>query len=294
MGWIKSAAALTVLIASTAFAAPPPPKPQPRGAYAVTLESYPSLPTHTAYHPTDLSGFGPANKLPIVVWGNGGCLRIGAVYAEILINFASHGYLAVAIGPKYGGTSAPVTAPTDYLMTDAIDWAVKQNTDPTSPLFGKLDTDKIAATGQSCGGLQALVASADPRVSTTLLFNSGVRTPLNPVSSTATKANLEKLHAPIAYIIGGPSDMAYANAQDDFSRISVPVFMANADVGHPGTFQDEGGGLFGEVGLAWLNWQLKGDKRAAAYFLGPRCKLCTNRIWTVQKKNIDSPAALVR
>ena len=47
--------------------APPPRTVAP--AVAVTVESYPTLATHTAYHPTALDGFGPSKRLPIVSWG---------------------------------------------------------------------------------------------------------------------------------------------------------------------------------------------------------------------------------
>ena len=39
-------------------------------------------------------------------------------------------------------------------LTDAIDWAHEQNDNKESIYFGKLATSKIAAAGQSCGGLQ--------------------------------------------------------------------------------------------------------------------------------------------
>ena len=60
----------------------------------------------------------------------------------------------------------------------------------------------------------------------------------------ATKESLARLHAPIAYFIGGPTDMAYPNAEDDFARITtVPVFKANLNVGHGGTFRRSRRGL---------------------------------------------------
>ena len=44
------------------------------------------------------------------------------------------------------------------------------------------------------------------------------------------------LHAPMAYFIGGPDDVAYKNAESDFGKIDkVPVFYANAPVGHLAT-----------------------------------------------------------
>ena len=50
-----------------------------------------------------------------------------------------------------------------------------------------------------------------------------------------------------------PDDIAYPNAEDDFARITaVPVFKANLNVGHGGTYRQPGGGWFGEVaGAGW-------------------------------------------
>ena len=88
--------------------------------------------------------------------------------------------------------------------------------------------------------------------------------------------------------VGGPTDIAYANAEDDFKRIgNIPVFKGNLNVGHGGTFfRDAGAGWFGEVGVAWLKWQLQGDQAAAKYFVGADCTLCTNPAWKVEKKNL--------
>ena len=104
----------------------------------------------------------------------------------------------------------------------------------------------------------------------------------------ATQDDLKKFHAPVAYFIGGPSDIAYAAAESDFQNIQgVPLFYANINVGHGGTFNQPNGGRFGEVGVAWLSWQLKGDQEAAKMFVGPSCTLCADPVWTVKKKNIS-------
>lgn len=297
-------------IAPSATLAPPPnappPKDNPAGPFAVTLESDPGLPTHTIYRPNDLSSV--KGKLPIVSWGNGACSNAGTLFKVFLTQVASHGYMVISIGPKdaplpafaSGGQSQPAPAGStpippamskDIQMIDAIDWAVKENARKGSSYYGKLDPNKIAVMGQSCGGLQAIVGSADPRVKTSVIWNSGVfntgTAPGGRAMSGATKESLAKFHAPVAYIIGGPTDIAYANAEDDFKRIDkVPVFKANANVGHGGTFRHQGAGWFGEVGVAWLDWQLKGDKKAAKYFVGKDCSLCTNPVWTVEKKNM--------
>ena len=48
---------------------------------------------------------------------------------------------------------------------------------------------------------------------------------------------MTKFHSPVLYIMGGPTDIAYKNAMDDFARVShVPIVMTNHDVGHAGTY----------------------------------------------------------
>ena len=39
--------------------------------------------------------------------------------------------------------------------------------------------------------------------------------------------------------------------------------------------------------VAWLDWQLRGDSRAAQVFRGKNCTLCGDPAWVVQKKRID-------
>ncbi len=298
--------------APTASLAPPPDAPpikeNPAGRYEVTIEADPSLPTHTIYRPADLSSFKGKTALPIVSWGNGACANVGTLFKVFLTQVASHGYLAISIGPKdaplpafAGGPrpstatpsatpSIPVASSKDEQMIDAINWAVKENDRKDSPYYRRLDPKKIAVMGQSCGGLQTIASYSDPRVKTSVVWNSGTfpeggNSPAISLSG-ARKASLAKFHAPVAYFNGGPSDVAHPNSEDDFKRITVPVFKGELNVGHGGTFRHPGAGWFGEVGVAWLDWQLKGDQKAAQYFVGKDCTLCTNPIWKIEKKNM--------
>ena len=66
----------------------------------------------------------------------------------------------------------------------------------------------------------------------------------------------------------------------------MPVFKANLNVGHGGTYRQPGGGWFGEVAVAWLDYQLKGSADAAKWFVGADCRLCTEPVWTIQKKGM--------
>jgi dienelactone hydrolase len=94
------------------------------------------------------------------------------------------------------------------MLTDSVDWVTKGG----ASKYGDIDTSKIAAAGQSCGGLEAYSASYhDDRIKLTVLFNSGVIDPNK-------KYLLKELKAPIAFFLGGPTDIAYENVCQKASR----------------------------------------------------------------------------
>src|SRR5688572_26210068 len=124
------------------------------GPYPAVMASDESLPTHTVFRPKDLGALADKLKLPIVVWGNGACANSPWEHVNFLSEVASHGFLVVAIGPmpaegQRGGAGGPTKSP---MLVDAINWAIAQNNDKASQYYGKLDTNKIAAAGMSCGG----------------------------------------------------------------------------------------------------------------------------------------------
>lgn len=259
------------------------------GPYSAVMISENSLSTHTIFRPQDLSVFGKKNKLPIIAWGNGACANSPWEHVNFLNEIASYGFLVIAIGPipkegeKGGGKS------TSSQLTDAIDWAIAQNSDKKSPYNGKIDVKNIAVSGMSCGGLQTLEIAPDQRVTTAVVCNSGILPSSNagfPGMPNLKKDYLEKLHTPTLYILGGESDIAYNNGMDDYRRINnVPVFMANMDVGHGGTYGQHHGGEFAKVATAWFMWHMKGDKEASKMFLGADCGLCSDSKWKLESKN---------
>jgi dienelactone hydrolase len=302
-------------------------EPVGSGPYPAIIEGDPGVPGHTIYRPEDLSPFDQKNPLPIFAWGNGACMNSNTFYAPFLAEIASHGYLVVAIGPYSAEGSSSGGDRGDGMMgggmggtksvqlLEALDWATAENARKDSKYYQKLDPSKFGVAGHSCGGMQALEVSADPRVSTTLPMDSGLFAgglPKMPPPKTGApkegtpkegapkpggmimalptigKDHLQKLHAPVVYIDGGKSDMAYPNGEDDFARIDkVPIAIAHLDgAGHGGTYMQPNGGEFGIVAVAWLNWQLKGDKTAEKMFAGPDCGLCKDTRWEYKKKRI--------
>ena len=75
-------------------------------------------------------------------------------------------------------------------------------------------------------------------------------------------------------------------AKANFDAIDhVPIFYGSRDnAGHSATYFHPNGGEFANVAVAWLKWQLKGDRSQSAMFLGDDCTLCTNPNWETHSK----------
>jgi len=259
------------------------------GPYAVATETIPGKPGLQVYRPQDLAAFPTRDTLPIVVWGNGACLADGSGFAGYLSTIASYGFLVVASARVSEDPQARITSAN---LIKALDWAQAEAARSGSPLVRKIKTDAVAVMGMSCGGNLALEAASDPRVKTLGMWNSGVwisgemRTGDGTLLVATTKTDLTKVHSPTLYINGDKIDPAMANAADDFQRLDrIPVFFGSRhNAGHSGTYSHAYGGEFANIAVAWLRWQLKGDKESAKVFTGPACSLCKDPNWTVQRK----------
>ena len=285
------------------------------GRYPATFVEDATLPAHVVYRPRDLSGL-KGQKLPVYIWGNGGCSADGTSSRNHLVEIASHGYLVIAAGsipkgppraapappppPTQAGGAAP-PAPAGPLpaatrtsaLREALDWAIKENGRKGSPYQGRIATDRIAVSGWSCGGLQALNVAGDPRIRTAVIMNSGFfNAGANPITGIeGDKSTLATLHTPVLYVLGGPKDIAYENGMDDFKRINgIPAAVINIPVGHGGTYFEPNGGLAAQVVVSWLDWQLKGSKAAAVRFTGPNCAYCSDSRFTIERKNLGGRA----
>ena len=278
----------------------------PSGPYPIVIEHDQSLATHTVYRPATL---GPS-KHPVVVWGEGACVKNGLSFPEFLSEIASYGFVVLADGPPVeqtarggqarGGNAprgaqppapgspargqAPVTINADGApLIAAIDWLAREAANPASRFYQKVETTRVAAMGMSCGGLMAYNVSADPRIATVGIWNSGLLQPDEKIFSG--------LHSPVIIVTGGESDIAYANGKRDFETMPsrVPVFYgAYPSVGHGGTYNEDNGGAFGVAAVAWLKWQLMSDVSAKGkgYFAGGSCGLCANSQWKTDSRSL--------
>lgn len=84
-------------------------------------------------------------------------------------------------------------------MGVSLDWVTKN---AGQGKYAHVNGAKVAAAGQSCGGLQAYKVSLDKRITLTGIFDSG---------NLQGNFDVKKLHAPVGYFLGGTSDVAYSS-----------------------------------------------------------------------------------
>jgi hypothetical protein len=247
----------------------------------VTSSAAAGSPGLKVFHPRELMHFPSHDKLPVMVWGNGGCAIDNPKYAGFLETVASHGFLVIttaAATPAAAGCP-PARANADSLKA-AIDWAERENKRAGSPLAGKIETGKVAVMGQSCGGRLSIELGADKRVGTIGVFNSGL--------NADQMGLLAPLHGSVLLINGHEPDFTFGPSKATFDAIDkLPVFYgARHGAGHTATAYHKGGGEYANVASNWLRWQFKGDKQAGAMFTGTNCALCTNKTWDVAAKRL--------
>jgi dienelactone hydrolase len=270
------------------------------GEASVVSYSDAALPTHTLYHPATLEG-----RLPVVLWGNGSCVASNFGYREFLNEVAAQGFIVVALGawrdsppPRQQRPSDPAqwppfeTQPEQLLQ--GLDWIAAQDLQVGSILQGHVDSTRVAVMGHSCGGMQSIKVSPDPRISTTLVLNSGVFPEGDQYNARfgVDRTILAQLHAPVAYFIGGETDIAYVNAEQDWldlQQLPLPAINANLDVGHGATYSQPRGGAFAEGPIAWLRWQLLDDAAAAGQFVGENCGFCRSETWSLRRHQLPVP-----
>jgi len=240
------------------------------------------LEDHTVFRPKDLEKFAP-NSIPVVLWANGGCRDSNYGFTFISQIAASHGFIVIANADPDSPTVYESSIKSPQKQWDALDWL--ESEEGLAQLKGRVDLSKIAVGGQSCGGLETLVAGADPRVATVMSVNSGFFSPDadgNCYGGWCPGDNLPNLHTPTLIVDGGEKDIAYAQARSNFeyvaANVGIPVYLAeHTHAEHTGLWY----GLYdnnsesqmltqGEwLYVNWLDYILNGNEVAKAYFFEP-------------------------
>ncbi len=239
----------------------------------------------TIFRPTDLGG---AEKYPILLWGESGCIQAGLSNEAAMGEFASQGYFVIADGTPNGaymprsnsmtGSTADQAKPLLTYLT----WITAENDKPCSAYYHSIDTTKVAANGASCGGLMSEACAGDPRMTTIMLNSSG--------QFAANQALYMSVHTPVLFVLGGSGDVAYTNGENDYKAIAPlghPIMLFSKALGHTGDLYS-GTGDFAKIDVAWMNWWLKGDQGATGkgVLVGSTCAYCKDTSWEIKSMNI--------
>lgn len=207
---------------------------------------------------------------PIVLWGNG-TGQMPDTYGAILKTLASNGFVVAAANTPNAGSGQD--------MLGCLDWLTAENAREGSPYADKLDLTKVGVSGHSQGGGGALMAGRDPRIT--------ALAPVMPYTARAGYlAGIEgQQHGPMLVLSGSVDAIAPpgANQQPLFEAAKTPVVWATLNgAGH--LVPMFAGGVYPGIITAWFRWQLMGDAKAGAAFLGERCGYCVSTDWIVRRK----------
>jgi hypothetical protein len=248
----------------------PAADPGGMGPYAtVTENNVGPNDSYTLFRPMDLSESGLLH--PVVTWGNG-TGTMPSTYSRLLTQLASHGFIVIA------SNSTNVAQGTPPPMLDGVTWVFAQNEDSASPMYQKVDTMQVGATGHSQGAFATSSAGADERIKA-----------IAPIQG----ARGGTLHGPALLLCGGMDTVVpCSGSQSAFDRITVPVMYANLVAATHTNWISSGfgGGMpspYFRAVVAWMRVHLMGDTALRPIFYGADCELCGDSQWETMQKMMD-------
>lgn len=219
---------------------------------------------HLLVRPTNLTSE-PNTKHPVAIWGPGGGTP-PSDYLMLLTRMASQGFVIVGIRESTGDS---------LLMSAAIDWLEEQDADSSSPMYARLNLDRVGVFGHSMGGLSSeATALVDDRVATALLDNSG----------SFSHDALVNVMIPTG-IIYGETGQERPNAEGDFNNPGNqgPCWLGMMAGGGHGSGPWDGAG----ANVAWMRWHIGGENFRKEAFLGAGGEYNDTGIWSTEFKNWD-------
>ena len=219
-----------------------------------------------AYYPAQLEDSG--DQWPAVVFVNGTGVY-ASKYPTLFRHLASWGFIVL-------GNEDPGTFSGD--STDAtLAWLLKQNRDPDSVFYQKVDTAHMGLSGHSQGGVGVFNAISEQS-------NGGLYTcavSLSPTQEDLAAAlkipyDPSKTVIPTLVLAGTSNDVITPDGMESlYNKLGGPKAMALR------TDTDHGSMLYSGDGYvtAWLMYWLQGDEEAGDAFWGDNLELAGNPKW---------------
>jgi hypothetical protein len=186
---------------------------------------------------------------------------------DLLLSFATHGFVVVGTGVLNGGPNDPGNR---TAMQNALDWIIQQNSQPGT-YQGKLDVKRAVSMGYSVGGTAAVELGSHEAVATTVSIHGHI----------ATAA----LHGPMLQTSGTADTVGLPMQQQTFDKSQVQTFFGTVSGADHGYIQRNTGGAERPAIVAWLRYWIYNDVGAKHYFWGDDCVLCKSPWVDPQRKN---------
>lgn len=230
---------------------------------------------YVVYYPSELSG--NEKTYPVVIFVNGTGV-LASKYKTLFQHLASWGFIVAGNedGGSWDGRSSDQT----------LDYILRQNEDPDSLFYQKIDVDRIGISGHSQGG--AGVFNAITERSRSPLYKTAVA--LSPTHEAGAAAlgwhyDLEQVNIPLFLMAGTQGEfetelvIPLESMEEMYEKLGADKVMARK------TGCEHGQTLYAADGYvtAWFMWQLQGDQEAAAAFTGPEPELLSNPLYQNQR-----------
>jgi hypothetical protein len=186
---------------------------------------------------------------------------------DLLLSFASHGFVVIGTGVLNGGPNDPANK---SAMQNALTWIIQQNSQ-AGTYQGKLAVKCAISMGYSVGGTAAVEIGGDPSVATVVSIHG----------HTATAA----LHGTMLQTSGTADTVGLPMQQKTFNQSQVQTFLGTVTGADHGYIQQNTGGAERLAIIAWMRYWINGDTGAKHYFWGNDCVLCTAPWTNPQRKN---------
>jgi predicted dienelactone hydrolase len=248
-----------------------------------TMEYPAEKPWFNIYRPVDLNATG--QPLPVIVWANGGCYRSDFTWAPLFDRWAAGGFVVLALTADPDAGAMVMSNIGD--QAGLVDWTIAKAAAAGSPYAGKLDTHRIVAAGNSCGGVTALgLAAQDPRIAAVFVLSG------SSGFGSANKSVIDKILVPDGYVVGGSQDIARANAISDYDALapSIPAMIVSRFEGDHVTVSTDKGILTeeAEIALNWMDLALYGTHGAYDELTSATvCSGCDAGTYTLMSKNLE-------
>ncbi len=229
------------------------------------------------YYPKELEA--SATAYPLLVFLNGTGVKASRYVAQFK-HYASWGFIAIGTEEEESWDAVAADACLSYLL--------KENEDPNSVFYQRIDFENVGAIGHSQGGAGVFKAITDMEHSS--IYKTAVS--LSPTHEEMAKQlkwdyDLTKIKIPLLMLAGTKGDFETKSViplekmEEMYAKITSPKVMARR------LGAEHGDMLYSADGYntAWFMWRLQNDLGASNGFIND-AELLTNSLYSDQKINL--------